>query len=80
MDIYHQAPGSEQPPSILGLCFLHPDRFRQSQGQLDIVVTSPQLQPLGSLEVDYLVIRPLPTYTSLDFSLSYRSELIHHTG
>ena len=60
---------------MVGLCFLLPDSFKQSLGQVEVPVTSPRHQPIGSLTIDYMVVRPLPCHDDLDFRVSYRCSI-----
>ena len=46
---------------------------RQTAGRLQTSITSLKFQPIGSLSVDYLVVRPLPE-VEMDFSVTYRWE------
>ena len=72
VDIYWQQAGSREVPTLVGLCFLLPDSFHRSLGQVEVPVASARHQPIGSLTIDYLVVRPLPCHGDLDFSVSYR--------
>jgi glycerophosphocholine phosphodiesterase GPCPD1 len=73
LDVFWQPPGPSPPaPALVGLAFLLPDSLPQTAGRLQLAVTSPALQPVGSLALDYLLVRPLPNYNEMDFSRTYR--------
>lgn len=56
----------------VGMCFIYPENFKQTFGRLQVPITSLKFQPIGSLTVDYLVIRPLQE-VEMDFSVTYRN-------
>jgi len=74
VDVYGRAEGQHETdiPEHLGMCYIHSQTLSATQGRIEATMTSMKHQPIGKLQLDYLVTRPVEGLTC-DFSLSNRT-------
>lgn len=68
--IYSSRCDDGEPPYHAGFSYLLPSALQQSEGKVVLPVTSTKHRPLGQLNIEYLVIGPLPNF-KCDMSISY---------
>jgi len=74
VDVYGRAEGRRDTdlPDHVGMCYIHSDSLRDTEGKVEATITSIKHQPIGRLVVDYLVINPVENL-NWDFSASKRT-------
>lgn len=68
--IYSSHSVSGDPPYHVGFSYLLPSVFKTSEDHIVLAVTSTKHRPMGQIELDYLVIKPLER-TKCDLKVSY---------
>ncbi|XP_031763765.1 glycerophosphocholine phosphodiesterase GPCPD1 isoform X2 [Galleria mellonella] len=68
---YSSRASAEDPPCHIGYTYILPNMFKPSEGTLELPVTcNVKHRPLGTVNFDYLIIRPLPEKLC-DLQVSY---------
>ncbi|XP_018318906.1 glycerophosphocholine phosphodiesterase GPCPD1 [Agrilus planipennis] len=68
--IYSTKAVDDDPPYHAGFSYLLPSALQSSAGSVILPVTSTKHRPLGQIELEYLVVRPMSNY-KCDMSVSY---------
>lgn len=74
IDLYSKAKDAAavDPPTHLGYHYILPSALKGSEGVLDVpVACTKRHMPLGMMQVEYLVISPLPAHSMLTLERSY---------
>lgn len=68
--IYSSKAQEGDPPYHAGFCYIFPSALQSSVGSAVLPVTSTKHRPLGQIELEYLVIRPLNFRCDMEISYS----------
>lgn len=69
---YSSRAATVDPPCHVGYTYVLPNMFKQSEGSMELPVScNVKHRPLGTVNIEYLIVRPMVTKKLLDLQVSY---------